>query len=214
MKPLLLLLLTLLLKLPVAGPPVVRVMFSPLTKAAYLAAAKGVVVTKPTLTFPLKKVRGRIVIPTAKGPKVFQDKGVGTDDDDQAGFDYRGYSTVLKYHVVEGRYWEAFQCHLVGANGQQVSLPGLPEYSPDMQQFVVASAGIEVGFLPNSIQLFQLENGHWREVWKLEPSVEPATWEPDEIHWLSNSTLLLKKKMWTGPNPGNTFIYSRLTITP
>lgn len=212
MKPVLLLLLALLLKLPVAGPPSVRVTSSPLTKAAYLAVAKAAIVTKPVMTFPLKKVRGRIVIPTAKGPKVFQDKGVGTDNDDQVEFDYRGYAAGLKLHMVEGRYWEAFQCHLVGANGQEVALPGPPDYSPDMQWFVVASSGIEVSYLPNSIQLYQLENGHWRQVWKLEPSVEPMSWEPDEIHWLSTSTLLLRKKMWTGKNPGTTYQYAKLTI--
>jgi hypothetical protein len=194
--------------------PVVRVTFSPLTKAAYMTALKTAVMTKPAMTFPLKKVRGRIVIPTAKGPRAFQDKGVGTDNDDQVEFDYRGYSTVSKYHVVEGRYWEAFQCHLVGANGQQISLPGQPEYSPDMQWFVVASSGIEVGFLPNSIQLYQLQSGRWREVWKIKPSVEPMSWEPYRIEWLSNSTLLLKKCVWTGKSPGTTFTYAKLTIQP
>ena len=73
MKPLLPLLLTLLLKLLPAGPPAGRVTFSPLTKAAYLAAKKKAIVTKPKMTFPLKKVRGRIVIPTAKGNVVFKD---------------------------------------------------------------------------------------------------------------------------------------------
>ena len=164
------------------------------------------------MTFPLKKVRGRIVIPTATGPKIFQDKGVGTDNDDQVEFDYRGYAVGSKFHVVEGRYWEGFQCYLVGTNGQQVALPGPPAYSPDRQRFVVASSGIEVSFLPNSIQLFGLVNGRWQQLWKLEPSVEPATWEPDEIHWLSNSTLLLKKRMWAGKNPGSIFTYARLTI--
>ena len=48
----------------------------------------------------------------------------------------------------------------------------------------------------------------------LEPSVEPPTWEPEEINWLSNSTLLLKKRMWTGQNPGSTFTYAKLTIQP
>ena len=100
----------------------------------------------------------------------------------------------------------------MGANGQQVALPGPPVYSPDTQRFVVASSGIEVSYLPNSIQLFGLANGRWQPLWKLEPSVEPATWEPDEIHWLFNSTLLLKKKMWTGKSPGSTFTYAKLTI--
>ena len=62
------------------------------------------------------------------------------------------------------------------------------------------------------MRLFQFANGRWRQLWKLEPSVEPATWEPAIIYWLSNSTLLLQKKMWTGKNPGSTYTYSKLTI--
>ena len=54
MKLLLLWLLPLLSYYPAAGPPAVRVSFSPLTKAAYLAAKKSVVSTKPVMTFPLK----------------------------------------------------------------------------------------------------------------------------------------------------------------
>ena len=113
MKLLLLWLLPLLLKLPAAGPPTVRVTFSPLTKTAYLAAKKTVVVTKPAMTFPLKKVRGRIIIPTSKGPKVFQDKGIGTDEDDQAEYLYRGYLPQFGYHVVEAHLWERIQWFLL-----------------------------------------------------------------------------------------------------
>ena len=91
MKLLLLWLLPLLGYFPAAGPPAVRVNFSPLTKAAYLAAVKAAAVTKPAMTFPLKKVRGRLVIPTTKGPKVLQDKAVGTDDTEQAEYIYQGY---------------------------------------------------------------------------------------------------------------------------
>jgi hypothetical protein len=85
-------------------------------------------------------------------------------------------------------------------------------FSPDLKSFVVIAAGIEYWASPNSIQLFRFENGRWRQVWKIEPSVEPATWEPNDIHWLSNSTILLKKKMWTGKNPGTTFTYAKLLL--
>ena len=46
----------------------------------------------------------------------------------------------------------------------------------------------------------------------MEPSIEPMTWEPDEIYWLSNSTLLLKKKMWIGSSLGKTVTYAKLEI--
>ncbi|MDB5235846.1 MAG: hypothetical protein JWR44_2839 [Hymenobacter sp.] len=73
MKLLLLWLLPLLGYLPAAGPVPGRVTFSPMTKAAYLAAQKTAVSTKPQVTFPLKKAQGRIIIPTAKGQKTFAD---------------------------------------------------------------------------------------------------------------------------------------------
>ena len=212
MKPLLLVLLALLLKLPPAGPPAPRVTLSPLTKAAYLEARKGIVTTKPSMTFPLKKARGRIVIPTSKGPKVFQDKGVGTDDDDQAEYVYKGYLSQFGYHVIEAHLWERTQWFLLDKQGKQLEFYDAPAYSPDMRHFVVASSGIEYSVYPNEVQVFQYDNGRWRQIWKLEPSVEPATWEPDEMQWLSNSTLLLKKKMWTGKNPGTTFTYSKLLV--
>ena len=104
MKPVLLLLPVLLLQLPAAGPPSVRVTFSPLTKAAYLVAKKASIATKPVTTFPLKKVRGRIIIPTAQGQQVFRDKGVGTDNEDQAQFEYLGYLPQFGYHSLLGHF--------------------------------------------------------------------------------------------------------------
>ena len=213
MKLVLLLLLALVLQRPAAGPPVVRVALSPLTGAAYRAAAKAAVVTRPALTFPLKKARGRIVVPTSKGAKVFRDKGVGTDNDDQAQFEYVGYWPQFKCHLLLGHYWEHSLSLLVPASGEkQLALYGPPAFSPNGQSFVSIASGIEYGVYPNEVRLFRFENGRWRQVWQLEPSVEPATWEPAEIHWLTNSTLLLKKKTWTGPNPGTTFTYAKLTI--
>ena len=212
MKPTLLLLLGLLVKTPATAPAPVRVTFSPLTKAAYLEARKLTVATKPVLSFQVKKIRGRLVVPTAAGPKVFQDKGVGTDNDDQVQYEYLGYAAALKYHLVVSHYWEGYECQLVGDNGQQLALPDEPTFSPDLHSLVVYSAGIEVSYMQNTTQVYRLENGRWREVWKLEPTVDPATWEPQEVRWLSNSTLLLKKRMWTGKSPGATYTYAKLTI--
>lgn len=208
----LLALFALLLKTPPAGPPAAYVTSSPLTKAAYLEAKKGAVITKLVMTFPLKKARGRIIISTAKSPKVFQDKGVGTDNDDQAQFEYLGYAAGCKCHLINGSCWEGGEYLQVSDSGQQLNLPSLPQYSPDMRHLVAFSAGIEVGFMPNVIQLYRIEKGRWQQVWKLEPTVDPVSWEPAEIHWLNNKTLLLRKRMWAGENSGNTFTHAKLTI--
>ena len=102
MKPLLLWLLPLLGYFPAAAPAPVRGTFSPLTKAAYLAAKKAAVSTKPAMTFPLKKVWGRIVISTSKGPKIFQD-----DDADEENSDWEKYIYLS--------YWPEFECHLISS---------------------------------------------------------------------------------------------------
>ena len=69
--------------------------------------------------------------------------------------------------------------------------------------------GIEYGGgQPNILQLLELRNGILQQVWTLEPK----TWEPYRICWNSANTLLLSREMWTGPNPGNTFTYSKLTL--
>ena len=212
MKLLLLWLLPLLGYSPATGPAPVHVTFIPLTKGAYLAAKKTAVSTKPTVTFPLKKVRGRIVIPTAKGPKIFQDNAVDEEDSDWEKFTYRGYWPQFGCHIIEHNRYEWSNFILLNKYGQKLELYDLPVCSADLKSFVAISGGIEYWAYENSIRLFRFENGRWRQVWKLEPSVEPATWEPNEIQWLSNSTLLLKKKMYTGKNPGNTFTYAKLEI--
>ena len=106
MKPVLLLLLALLLKLPAGAPPKVHVTFSPLTKAAYEQAKKTAIMTKPTLTFPLKKQKGRIVIPSENGPKIFKDNPVAEDDPDWELYKYLGYSPRLNCHLIEHSHYE------------------------------------------------------------------------------------------------------------
>lgn len=212
MKLLLLGLLPLLLHLPVAGPAPVRVTFSPLTKAAYLAAKKTAVSTRPAMTFPLKKVRGCLVIPTAKGRVVFKDNPVEEENPDWEVYHYRGYYPQFECHLIEHNHYEWSGNILVDRSGQQTEVFSTPVYSPDFRSFATISAGIEDAVFPNEIRIYRFENHHWKQHWILEPLVDPATWEPDEIHWLSNSTLLLKKKMWTGPNPGTTFTYAKLLV--
>ena len=215
MKLLLLWLLPLLSYFPAAGPPAVRVTFSPLTKAAYLAAKKMAVLTKPVMTFPVKKARGRIVIPTAKGAKVFKDVTEDMSFDNQEWFYYLGYDSQSRYHMIgyvyDGGYRGQHLVHLVGENGQHVVLPPILEYSPDMRQFVAATDGKDVGHYSQSIQLYRLENNQWQQAWKIEFAEEVATWSTREIQWLSNSTLLLKKCVWNAEGP-STFTYAKLEI--
>ena len=211
MKLLLLLLLPLISYLPASKPAPVRVTFSPLTKAAYLAARKACVSTKPQFTFPLKKQKGRIVIPTVKGPKIFQDKGRDEDDAEQERFQYLGYQPLSRCHLLKIIYYESAEYLLIDAAGKQLSLCGEPLFSPDMRHIAASSMGIEYGGgQPNMIQLLELRGGSVRQVWYLEPK----TWEPHRICWTSSSTMYLMQEQCErdGHYSPSRFTYKKLVI--
>jgi len=208
MKGLILLLLALLGIASPPKPPAVRVVFSPLAQAAYVAASKHLVEIKPRVTFPLKKQRGRIVIPTAKGQRVFQDGWIGKERDEDARYTYLGYWPSLHWHLVEGyNYGEVYTTNVVTPGGQHLKLNGSPSLSPDTSQFVVAFGSLD-GLGAPIIQLFQLNNGTWRESWKIAPN----TWQVEQLEWLTKNTLLLKEKHWDKDFSKSWFIYARLTI--
>lgn len=213
-----LLLFALLLRIPATGPATVHVTFSPLTKAAYLVAKKSQVITKPKVTFPLKKQNRQLVIPTSKGPKVFTDividdaaikKDIG--ETESTIYDYLGYLPDFRCHLINVHYYETSAYLLIDAAGKQITLWGEPLFAPDMQHIVATCQGIEYsGGQPNSLQLLEMRNGALREVW----SLKPQTWEPYRIGWASSNTLLLSKEMWTEKSQGTTYTYAKLTITP
>lgn len=197
-------------------PPAVRVTFSSLTKAAYEQAGKTVIETKPRVTFPLHKQRGRLIIPTAKGQKVFTDIVIddaaikrGHSEDEMTIHTYRGFLPDFHCHLIEVQLYEISQWLLISDAGQQVVLWGKPLFSPDGKHIIATCMGIEYGGgQPNSLELLARQSGAWRTVWHLEPTA----WEPYQVGWISPATLLLSKEMWTGKNPGTTFTYARLTI--
>lgn len=140
-----LLLLGLLLGSGAAIPPPtpVRVMFTPLTKAAYLAAKKGCVSAKPRVTFPLKKPGGRILVSTKQGPKIFRDSNLEEDNPEWEKFEYGGYLPQVECHLIYHIHYEWSRVILPSKSGQQLVVQSEPRFSPDLTSFVVISAGLE-----------------------------------------------------------------------
>jgi hypothetical protein len=186
----------------------VRVVFAPLTKAAYLAAKKQVVVIKPRVTFPLRKQHGRLVIPTAKGPRVFRDGWNGSERDEDTRYTYLGYWPGLCWHVVKGyHYSEVYLQHVVTQRGQQLDLEAAPVFSPDTSQFIVASGALD-GLGGPSMQLFRRQQGGWRKVW----NIEPQTWQVEQLDWVGPHVLLLQEKHWNKDFSHSWYTYARLAI--
>lgn len=209
MKWLLLLLILLCGYVPLAGPAPARVTFSSLTKAAYMQAKKGQLVTKPNFTFPLKKYKGRIVLPTGKRKRVFTDIVIDHtavnkrhSESETVTHTYLGYLSAYQCHLIQVENYETSEWLLINDQGKSFSIYGEPQFSPDGRRIAAACMGIEYGGgQPNIVQILELQNGSLRKVWE----VEPKTWEPSELSWVSSQELVLKKIMWTGKNPGASF---------
>lgn len=192
MKPTAFLPLLLLLGAATPALPVVQVTSSSLTQSAWEQASKKLLKTAPRVTHPLHKQGQRLVIPLAKGQRVFTDKYVNTDRDDKQRFTYAGYLPATKTHVVIGHFWEENKYVLLPESGRETVVYSAPVYSPDGRSFAVATPGLEYGAHANAIRLFRYEAAGWREVWH----TEPKAWEPDSIGWTSPTTLLLRQQQF------------------
>jgi hypothetical protein len=186
----------------------VRVTLSPLTKTAYLHEKKSIIETKPHVTFPLKKQHGHIVIATAIGLRIFRDAQLPEDDPNWGKYTYQGYSPAVGYHLILRNHYEWSGYILVLKTGQQINLPNAPKFAPDAHSFIVASGSLDYEMIPNSLQLFQLDKHVWRQVWKLEPT----SWEPNQVAWVSPTTFLLEEKHWSKDYAHSWFTYARGTI--
>jgi hypothetical protein len=51
---------------------------------------------------------------------------------------------------------------------------------------------IDSGWTPNGIQLFEIKNNEWEEMFDFNPSTFYDYWGPVDLKWLDNSTLLIK----------------------
>ena len=199
-----------------AGPaPVVRITFSALTDAAYMATPRRKVAAKPRVTFPLSKQHGRIAIPTAKGPRIFRDVVVDAQSEYSESqaitYKYLGYFPAQHCHLVHVSYYEIEKWVLLSDAGERVDLWGQPIFAPDGHYLAATCEGLEYGGgQPNLVQLVALRDGLLREVWRLRPK----NWEPSDSYWISATSLIVEKQTWNEKSKDETYSYAKLTIQP
>jgi hypothetical protein len=196
-------------------PPAVHVTFSPITKAGYerakkLARVTGETGTREKPTFPVKKQKHRLVIPTAAGNKVFRDKVFPENEVDDVTYEYLGFFPKLQQHFINVQYYESSELLVLEPSGNLIKLMGAPAYSPNLERMAVASRGLVYEMMPNGLQLAVRQQGKLKLVWELLPK----TWEPVEIFWVTNSTIFLKQsqcKKGEAYNPER-FTYAKLLV--
>jgi hypothetical protein len=200
-------------------PPAARVTLSPITIAAYEQAHRRVGVPSKLLlgeapVFTVRKQKGRLIIPTEAGNKLFKDKVFPENEVDDVTYEYLGFFPKHQVHLIRIAYYESSEILLVEKNGNIVRLVSEPLYSPSQQRLLTASRGIVYAMMPNSLQLAERVGGRLQVVWEMTPK----NWEPVDLFWTSDSVACLKQELINStteaPFEPARFTYARLRVRP
>lgn len=214
-----LLLLVLLSSAASPKPPAARVIVSPLTKAAFEQARRradtpGKLLLGEAPVFTVHKQKGRLVIPTEAGNKLFKDKVFPKNEVEDVTYEYLGFFPRHQVHLIQVAYYESSEVLLVEKSGNIVRLVSVPLYSPGQQRLLAASRGIVYAMMPNSLQLVEKVAGRLQIVWE----TTPKKWEPVDLFWTSDSVACLKQEQINSateaPFEPARFTYARLLVRP
>ncbi len=114
-----------------------------------------------------------------------------SDDTEIREYKYLGQLKPINKYVVEGYFWEFYECYLVDkVTGKVDTTWTSPSLSPDSK--LLASLSLPYGLegLPNGIQIFKVENGGEQIAKYFE--INQDEWSPYESYWESVDSIIIK----------------------
>lgn len=97
------------------------------------------------------------------------------------------------YFLLHVQYYEGSAYLLIDdSTGGRTRLPDWPLLSPDRRRLAVLSLDLEAGYVPNTLQVWALEEGRP----ELEWGTEPDRWGPVDGEWIDPTTLRFTQRGW------------------
>ncbi|WP_345237453.1 hypothetical protein [Hymenobacter saemangeumensis] len=145
-----------------------------------------------------------------QGPEVVI-KNDTADTEAMAFYHYWGTLASARQWVVSVGLYEGSAVELIDQRtGRRTPAWGQPVASPDGRYVVTYSADLGAAFDPNGLQLFKVEPTGLRLVWERDLS----SWEPRQVSWLDNTTLLIKQAQGPAEEDGKPqSAYMRLDLS-
>jgi hypothetical protein len=113
------------------------------------------------------------------------------------GYRFENYFPEVNYFLLEVIYVEGNSWMLINRrNGAKNLISGQPYFSPDKTKFIAANTDLEAGFSFNGLELYSIQSDSLMK----EGKVEIKNWGPENVKWISNSELEIKKTFWTNEN--------------
>lgn len=95
-----------------------------------------------------------------------------------------------RFYIVLGKYYDTGEYFLVDKiNGKKTSIWGEPIISPDGKHITSFSGALGYDMMPNGVQMFIFKNNQLVSEWEYKID----DWEPKEIIWIDNTSILISK---------------------
>lgn len=113
-----------------------------------------------------------------------------TEGESLATYEINSILTDPGYVHIKGWHWEWTTDRYINLkSGIETDFWDNPILSPDKRHVVAFSCDLEAGFMPNGIQLFQINSEHIEKVFEKEID----DWGPEKIKWESDTSLVIKR---------------------
>lgn len=166
------------------------------TKLDFDKAKKGAPASLTPDTTNSRKKKGVLQVPTNgkwKSLTAFRDtlNSPESDDDDFREYKYLGQFKVINKLLVEGNFWEFYECYLVDKNTGRIDTTWtIPSISPDNNMLASLSMTYGLEGLPLGIQVFRIEDGGQNLTKYIE--INQEEWSPYDFYWESPTTLIIQ----------------------
>ncbi len=106
-------------------------------------------------------------------------------------YKYLGKIRSIDYHLIYVGLYEAFTYLLINnKTGKETFLCGVPAVSPNKKYLAASCCDLQAGFVFNGIEMYDVESDSLKLNWKRELT----KWGADELTWLDDHILILKKQ--------------------
>jgi hypothetical protein len=107
---------------------------------------------------------------------------------EEGGISYSVVEVVLRgrFAIVHRQFWEGSAYSLLDrSSGKVIDLSGYPVFSSDARWLAVASADLDAGYSPNTLQIYRYSDG----LLSLSFDAKPDMWGPERVIWKSPTEL-------------------------
>jgi len=152
---------------------------------------------------------GKLVFTTKSGKTETLSSDTAMNMETYTVYSYAGNLESISQWQVDVSIHEGFYCVLVDQqDGTKTELWGRPIVAPDGKHFIAPSFDIEAGFVVNGFQVFTMDDGKPRLLWKREL----VSWGPEEMRWLDENTVVIKKTSMAGDMGEPRSVYRQMDL--